>query len=350
MKKLNYRKIVNTIVFVVLFCLFANNASALTLSPVRFELSGDPGQTINGEMSLMNENSSDSITYYSSFANFEAQGETGNPNFVEPKEGLGKWMSTQSEVTLFPRESKIVPFKIEIPSNAEPGGNFAAIFWSTSPPDPNGQQVVIGAKTGTLILLSVNGEIKDSGAILKYGTKDDQKFFTALPVSFIYRFQNTGNDRVKPNGTITMRNFIGIKVASVPANKVEGNVLPKSIRKFESAWQKGTMADSAEVTNARGFFDQVSYEWNNFAFGYFTANLALEFGEDKQTAESKTGFWVVPWQLLIVIIILALIAWFIIKTVIKRYNHWIISQAQTNIEHELGLDQKPPKRASRKIS
>lgn len=348
MKNINYRKITGFLVLVLSFCVFSNNAFALTLSPVRFELSGDPGQTVHAEMTLMNENQVDEIKYYSSYANFEAQGETGNPNFIDPKEGLGTWINVQKNVILLPGESKKIPIDITIPFGADPGGNFAAIFWSTTPPDPNAQQVTIGAKTGVLVLLSVNGEVKQGGAILDYGTKNNQRFYTALPVSFSYRFQNTGNDRVKPVGTIDMRNFIGIKAASIPANKVDGNVLPKSIRKFEPAWQKGTQAGDAEVTESRNFFDEVAYEWKNFAFGYFTAHLNLEFGTDKKVAHAKTGFWVIPWQLLIVIIILALIAWFIVKTLLHRYNHWIINQAQTNIEHELGID-KNSKKVSKKV-
>lgn len=348
---MKYKKIIKEFLIITSFFLlfiFSHKAQALTITPIRIEVNGDPGKTLSAKITLINEKDTPE-TLYSSYANFEAQGETGEPSFVNPKEGLGTWITAEPSIVIAPKEQKEVTFKITIPANAEPGGYFGALFWGNTAPPKDGENAVnIGYKTAELILLTVNGEIKQGGAILQYGTKNNQKFYTALPVSFMYRFQNTGNDRVKPNGTITLRNFLGIKVATIPANKVDGNVLPKGVRKFESAWQKGTLSDSPDVSAPRNFFDNVGYEWNNFAFGYFSSNLNIEFGADKQSATAKTGFWVFPWQLLIVIIILIFIAWFIIKTALHRYNHWIITQAQVNIEQELGIDEKT-KKISKKV-
>ena len=107
------------------------SASALTITPVRFEISGNPGDTLRGEILLINETDT-AETYYSTFSNFEAQGESGSPAFVEPKEGLGTWIGTELDsVFLAPRQQKIIPFTITVPKDAEPGGHFAVIFWGT---------------------------------------------------------------------------------------------------------------------------------------------------------------------------------------------------------------------------
>jgi hypothetical protein len=60
------------------FC--SNNVYALSLTPVRIEITGNPGDNVSKEITLINENDGDE-TYYSSFANFEASGDTGNPSF-----------------------------------------------------------------------------------------------------------------------------------------------------------------------------------------------------------------------------------------------------------------------------
>ena len=129
-----------TTVAVFIFSLFITfswiaprEAHALTITPIRYEIAGNPGEVLEQKMTLVNETKKDQLLYVS-FSNFEAQGDTGSPTFVEPKEGLGTWISTsQSTINLGAGEQKVINFKIEIPKDAEPGGHFAAIFWGTNP-------------------------------------------------------------------------------------------------------------------------------------------------------------------------------------------------------------------------
>lgn len=299
-------------------CMLPFEAVALTVSPVRIELSGNPGTVIKDELILTNEQEG-TKTFYSSFENFEATGETGTPSFVPGKEGLASWVEAVSSITLGPKEEKKIPYSIAIPQDAEPGGYFAAIFWGTSPPKTEqGGQVSIGAKIGVLILLRVNGEIKEEGGILEFSTKDKQRFFSSLPVQFMYRFHNNGGDRIKPEGEITIKNIFGKILAVLPANKSEGNILPRSIRKFEIIWEK--QGSSKDLTGLK-------QEWNNFAFGRYTAVLNLEYGATGEKAQASFSFFIIPWRLLAIglLILAALVFLFIIG--IKRYNKWIIAKA-----------------------
>ena len=190
------------ILFLIAGVVFTNQALALTVSPIKLELSGDPGKAVNGEFLLLNEQKEEK-TFYASFENFEAQGETGAPNFVPGKEGLATWITAPARITLKPAEQKTVSFSIQIPKDADPGGHFAAIFLSTTPSqEQGGGQVAVGAKVGILVLLKVSGATKEGGGLLEFSSQNKQKFFSALPITFIYRFQNSGGDRVKPDGEI----------------------------------------------------------------------------------------------------------------------------------------------------
>src|SRR4030042_1801472 len=304
--------------------------AALTVSPVRIELSGDPGTVIEDEMNLTNEQE-ETKTFYSSFGNFEATGETGTPSFVSAEEGLATWIETDSSITLGPKEEKKVSYSIAIPKDADPGGHFAAIFWGTSPSgNEEGGQVSIGAKVGILILLRVSGEIKEEGGILEFGAKDNQKFFSALPVQFVYRFQNGGGDRVKPEGKVTIKNIFGKTLAVLPANKSEGNVLPQSIRKFEMIWEKekeGTSEQEA-ANNKEGFLAGLKKEWNNFAFGRYTAILNLEYGTTGEKAQASFKFFIIPWRVLSISFFILAVLVFLFIIGIKRYNKWIIAKAK----------------------
>ena len=306
-------------------------ASALTISPVRFEISGDPGQTLIGEITLFNEREI-AETFYSSFESFEARGEEGNPSFVPAQKGLPTWMKTEPKITLEPGETKIIPFSIEIPKEADPGGHFAAIFWSNVPPIEAGEeQMVVGARIGTLVLLRVSGEIREGGGILEFGTEN--RIYTHLPISLFYRLANDGNNWLRPEGEIKISNIIGLQTAILDANPVKGNVLPGSVRRFDIEWGM-----QGETTEEGGFLAIIGHQWRNFAFGPYRATLTLRNGilpESETTEGFKSSFWlfVIPWQLLIIIIIVLIIVGFLGAKGLNKYNRWVISKYK-NLENK----------------
>src|SRR3989338_1288867 len=163
----------------LLFWFLPFSARALTVSPPKIELTGDPGKTISGSFLLINEQE-ETKKFYTTFENFEAQGETGTPKFTAAVSGLGSWISAASTVTLKSGEQKEIPFTIAIPTNAEPGGHFAGIFLGTSPPElEGGGQVSVGAKVGVLILLRVSGAMKEGVNLLAF--KPVRRFVSSLP-------------------------------------------------------------------------------------------------------------------------------------------------------------------------
>ena len=303
-------------------------AHALTISPVKMEILGDPGQTLQGELTLFNEEK-DTKTLYSSVENFESRGESGAPFFLPERIGLATWIKTQEQITLKSKETKIIPFSIQIPKNAEPGGHFAAILWGTTPPQATGGgQVAVGGRLGVLILLKVSGEVKEGGGLLDFGGKDKQKFFTSLPITLAYRFNNTGGNRVVPQGEIKIKNLFGFTSANIPANKNEGSVLPGGARKFEVVWAPlETPSGGQSPQGETGFWSAVKTQWSEFHFGWYTARINLSWGATNQTATTTYSFFIIPWQLLLIVIMILAIIGFLGIWVLKKYNRWIIAQA-----------------------
>ncbi len=294
---------------------------ALTVSPARLELSVDPGVATTDEFTLINEQDSDQV-FYTSVENFEAQGESGTPNFTPGKDGLASWVQVAEKITIKKGEKIKVPFTVNVPADADAGGHFAAIFLSTQPPAVSGGEVSVGAKIGMLMLVRVSGDIKEEGGVRSFLLKSGGHFVTTLPVDFVYRFNNNGNDRAKPVGNIVIRNNFGIKTETLNANTTEGNVLPGSIRRFEVRW-----GEEEALPASASFFSFVKYEMRNFAMGVYFANLDLTFGATGKTS-SSLYFVVVPWHLLIIIIIIAVIVFTVLRLALKRYNKFIIKQAR----------------------
>lgn len=318
--------------------IFIQPVLALTISPVRMEIAGDPGQTLRGEIELFNEQD-ETKTFYSSAANFEARGDSGAPYFLpETNNGLASWVTVQDNVVLKADERKIIPYTIQIPQGVEAGGYFAAIFWGTSPPEQQGgKQVSVSGKLGMLILLSVTGELKEGGDLLDLKIDEGSRVVSSFPITFAYRFSNDGSERVKPTGELRIKNLFGFTTATLDANSGNGNVLPGSIRKFKVVWteknqEKSTVvslpAETQGAEEGQGFFSSAGNQWRNFAFGLYSAKLNLAYGKDNKTAETSFRFFIIPWQLLsIIALILAVFGlggWF----GLKKYNRWIIKKAQ----------------------
>lgn len=318
------KRLILAIICVIGGTLLAQQVLALTISPVRLELGAYPGDLIKSQFLLINEEK-ETKTFCSSFENFQAKGETGQPAFIPEKTGLATWFETASQVTLEPGEQRVVPFSIRVPEDAEPGGHFAAIFWGTCPSQEEGKpKVSIGAKIGMLVLLRVEGEVQEKGKLLEFSTENKKRFFSHLPVSFFYRFENEGNVSLKPKGEIIVKSIFGGASVVLPVNEEGGNVLPKSIRKFQTEWNPKEIKTTEE-----GFFAGLKREKDNFAFGWYRAKLNLEYGTTKEKAQDSFSFFVIPWRILC-LVILALVIMILLFTVgLKKYNQWIIAKAKS---------------------
>ena len=325
-------------VFVAIFVFSAIlplfKANALTVTP-KVELNADPGTTLRISIKLTNEERQ-SRTFYLRYENFNSQDESGTPSFTTRKEGLSTWIKSQDSITLGPGETVDVPVDINVPKEAEPGGHFAAAFFSLEPPEPTPDKgaVAIGTRLGTLILLRVNGDFIQNATILEFNTAGKKKIFTQLPIQFYYRFQNTGDDHQKPLGDIQITNIFGRTIKLLSANTIDGSVLPKSIRRFTSVWteQGGSLKQEPVVDLVEApklpFWPTVKQQWNNFTFGRYTANLKVVYGtKELKSTHSEVTFYIIPWQLLSVAVPTGLVLLILLRFGLKRYNKYIIAKA-----------------------
>jgi len=321
--------------FVVGLSVFGMNvANALTASPAKLEISGDAGTTLTGIIELYNEKET-SQTLFTSYENFESSDDSGAPRFVGGGEGLATWLNANDVITLGPKERSEIPYTISIPTDAEPGGYFAALFFGTQPPAAQGGEVSIGGRLGVLMLLRVNGDVPESAGILDFASLDEKKSFNKTPVTFSYRFSNTGGDRVVPKGTIELKNTFGVVRDTIDPNPTEGSVLPGTARRFTNTWEAGYDG------NPKGFIANAKAQWSDFHFGWYTAQLNLSYGQKNQSADEKYSFMMFPWQLLIVVLGFIIVLWLIIKLIARSYKASIMKQMQAIQQQELdNSDQK----------
>lgn len=301
------------------WCFGASAAQAFSVSPVIVDLDVAPDAAAQGTLHIVN-NAEDRQTYYVTVQKFVAQGEEGQQDFLPETDqtGLAAWITPQARsVTLEPDEAMDFTYAVPVPKDAEPGGHYAALFFSTRPEaGAGGSSVGMGAKTGILFLLKVPGDIKEDARVETFRMSGGERI-DRLPAYFEVRIRNLGNVHFRPEGTIVVKNMFGTVSADVPVNPRSSAVLPNSIRRVESVWAK-----TFDIPRG-GFFTELKNEWNNFAIGRYTADINATYGASKQSLHGRVVFWVFPWRLLLAAAA-ALVALLLLLT---GYNRMVASAA-----------------------
>ncbi len=286
-----------------------NTSVGLEVSSPLYEYTIDPGKVQQDIIKIKNVGSTDQ-TYYPEVLDFKSDNKSGDPVFLKQGEtagtySLSKWVSVSTAgIKLSPNQSTAINFNITVPSDAEPGGHYAGILFSTQPPDPSGtNQIGLANKVGSLILVRVSGAAKESAKITEF--KTDKTQYDATNVNFSTTVANTGNVHLQPKGVITVKNVFGAQVAAIDVNQLSSNVLPGSTRIFASSWKD-----------------------SGFRFGYYTATVVLNYGNPSQSMTSQTSFWILPWKTLLIALVVLIVVVLLIYFGIKRYNSWIVSRAQ----------------------
>ena len=292
------------------------SGQALEIAPPVLNLSGDPGETVRSEIILRDV--SDSPLFVTNQINdFEAGGEDGTPRLLldsdeESPYSMRSWFSPISELTLEPRTLTRLPISVNIPANAAPGGYFSVIRFTGTAPEVSGNGVGLSASIGALVFVEVSGDANEQLSVEEFYTAigDTRSgLFQSAPVDFVVRLNNTGNTYEQPAGKIVVTDMFGNTVATVNVNLPPRNVLPGSIRKFEAP------LDSSVIGN-------------KFLFGPYTAELTVTYGSDDQTVMQKVSFWVIPYTLIALVIVGLIVAFFVLRMLIQRYNRYIIKQAR----------------------
>lgn len=309
----------------LLLFLIPKGADAVTVSPLFHDYSLNPGDTILDVIKVYNE-SEMAETFYPIRVNFSAgKEEAGVPQFYPADENragqaLAPWIQVDLKaISLGPNERANIPFSINVPQDAQPGGHYGAIMLSTSPSEAEGGEVGIASQLATLLLMRVSGEVREVGSIAEFGFEDPQVWYNHLPAEFFLRFENSGNTHLRPAGNLLIYNWWGRQVASIEVNGAFKSVLPNSIRRYKFGWHKRGVDEGA---------NPIWNELNNFAFGKYQAQLVLNYGTSNQVVTAVREFTVWPWRVMsvfgVLVFILLILLWFMKrlydKRLFKRYE------------------------------
>jgi hypothetical protein len=290
---------------------FAQESLSVTVTPPLFQLTIGPGESWSSSVKVVNNNAYD-VSYAPQVVDFEAQGETGIGKFVpliesfanEPVQtgSLGSWIEVSKDpIFVKAGSSGDIPFTVRVPENADPGGHYAAIMIGPYEGEnaAKGSNMKINSFVTSLLFVRIKGEIIESGRIREFSS--EKALYQVPEANFTLRFENTGNTHLQPKGSITLYNMWGKERGQVQINENSnfGNVLPRSIRKYEFSW-----------TGEKSLFD----------IGRYSAIVTLAYGDEgKQNASATAYFWVIPVVPALITLGIVLATGLILMWFIRRY-------------------------------
>lgn len=280
---------------------WAQQSTKLSVSPVTFELTANPGDTLTNQIKVTNLSDSE-ILLETKVENIAGTGERGQVQLTaeETEFSLSKWITVEtSKFTLNPKEVRSLTFTIRVPANAEPGGHYGTLLVGTIASATSGSTGVgFGQKIGSLLLVKVSGQTNENAVIKSFAPKPyvgeweervttdgktkilvpktdilsttpTQKYFNTGPIAFDLALSNLGNVHIKPSGFVTIYNVFHRKIAELPID--QRNVFPGSDRQIAVIWPQAKL-------------------WG----GYYRAEATAVYGSTNQPLTSSVSFWAFP--------------------------------------------------------
>jgi hypothetical protein len=290
---------------------YASESQSISVTPPLFQFSVERGDIWQSTVRVVNNNSYP-LTVFPEVVNFAPEGEDGKGRFVpvihsEDRVSLAEWIEIGSGPYVIPPEqSGEIPFFVEVPEDASPGGHFATILISTEEPKSESGMAILTAQTvASLFFVRVEGDIVESAGIREFSILPRS---VELPeAEFSLRFENKGNVHLQPRGDILIYNMWGTERGRIPVNHKThfGNVLPETIRDFHFTWK-----------GEQSFAD----------IGRYKAIATLAYGEEGiQSVTAATYFWVIPVRGALTTLVVLIVIIGGITLMIRRYvRHMLI--------------------------
>ena len=216
---------------------------SLALSPGAEEIFLTPGETFEGEFTVLNpfaENEPAEVRV--SVAPLSFENDTYEVYFDYPMSynQITKWLEVEDAAfILSPREEHQVHYKITVPEDAPAGGQYAAFLVRALPEKGEDSSSVAISNTSQIAMLlysTVAGETCQEGQVLENNVPS---FFFSSPIKVSYLLENTGN--VHLPATATFRVFSLMRNDEVYSNEdspTVNQIIPGTTLYSERTWDE----------------------------------------------------------------------------------------------------------------
>jgi len=249
------------------------------LSPGKVEVTVAPGQVVTKQLSIVNNLGRDS-TFVFSTEDFK-----GNDNASEGlvellgdadgQNSLKHYISFKTDSINIPSGGEyVMDVKITIPSNTPAGALYGAVMVSAES-DTTEANIQVNSRLAALFFVKVEGEVIEQGQLVNF--QADKKLYTNSPIQLDFDYSNTGDVYLNPYGLVTVSNVFNHTVTQ--AEVAPYFVLPNTIRN-----------SGVKLTGEN-------------MFGPYRVTMQLNRGYDNIIDEKGIWIWVLPWQGVVVAVL-----------------------------------------------
>jgi len=275
-------------IFLAVICLTSfkiyaqrNSNVGMIVHPSSFDLTESPGKTVSDTVTLDNLQSQ-SIKVKVDLRNFTAQGEEGSVSLTtnDTTYSLAKWIKVNPITIDVPAHgSQEFTFEITVPKDAEPGGHFGSIIFTTVPPAVKGTGAAVSLEVASLISLEIPGNAKEKAVIESFTT--DKSFYEFGPATFSTRISNQGGRHIVINGSIVAKGWFGQKFIA-PLYPPE-SILPGATKRITATLD------------------------HKLLIGPFTAKLIATYGTKNAQLNANLEFSAFPVRYAVIVLIILLL-------------------------------------------
>ena len=217
------------ILFLVAMCghsVFAASQKGLTVSPLRTELTVEPGRSVTKEMRVTNR-SDQPIEVSMSAKVFKTVNDQYDYAFIDRQNDGGEpgdWVRFENRTfTLASNKSTLLRYQLAVPLKAEPGGRYISVFASTlasestTNAEPSLQQV------GSLLYVTVAGDVTRTGSLLGFTAPK----VTTKDIAWSAQIRNSGSTHFRTKYVATVSSMFGMRVGEAAGDAL---ILPGTVR------------------------------------------------------------------------------------------------------------------------
>ena len=210
--------------------------STFTVLPMSQRFSLEAGETYEGSISVVNPaDATEDFLYKIEVLPYGVSDESYSADFTTTSghSEIAKWITVAEPTgSIKPNETKKIEFTIEVPEDAPPGGQYAAIAVSSNAKMESSGGVAVNNvfELASLVYANVAGEITFGGEIL---SNDVPGFVVSPPITVGALLSNEGNTHEDATIIITASNFFTGEVI-LPTEENAGQyseiIMPDSTR------------------------------------------------------------------------------------------------------------------------
>ncbi len=263
----------------------AVEGESITLSPTRLDLDVKAGETKSGKFTVINDGTVDyEFKVYGT--PYSVKNRSYEPDFFNKTANSDAytWLTFgQDSYQLKAGEKTEVPYTLEVPSDAAPGGHYGVIFAETQSDKTDDSQVIRKKRVGLIMYTTVDGDYIEQGKVESISIDFIQ--LGGGPLSSTITINNTGNTDFQAQSLLRVKNVLGNVVHE---RKIQHTIMPKTTRDIQLQWDRGPSFGLYNVT---------------------VENTVLGKTEVKQS-------WVLmlsAWALIVLLAILASLIFFVVR-------------------------------------